>query len=97
MHLELVDKTLDPNDYDAEEVTKIIEIGLLCTQASPAARPTMSEIVIMLKGKGIMENRRPTMPVYVDPNFNPRRNSSTSQSPAHVAPAVSSSDVPKTS
>ncbi|XP_028800656.1 cysteine-rich receptor-like protein kinase 2 [Neltuma alba] len=78
MHIEFVDKTLDPNEYDPEEMKKIIEIALLCTQASPAARPTMSEIVIMLKGKGLMENRRPTMPVYVDPNFNPRRDSSTS-------------------
>jgi len=39
--LELVDKVI--NEYDAEEVNKILEIALLCTQASIATRPTMSE------------------------------------------------------
>ena len=67
MHIEFVDKTLDPKEYDAEEVKKIIEIGLLCTQASPSARPRMSEIVRMLKRKSLMEHQQPTMPVYVDP------------------------------
>ncbi|KAI9100150.1 hypothetical protein K1719_024368 [Acacia pycnantha] len=90
VHLDFVDKTLDPDEYDAEEVKKIIEIALLCTQASPAARPTMSEIVIMLKGRGFMENRRPTMPVYVDPNFNPRRDSSTSHNPSSSNATASS-------
>ena len=27
-------KEIDPNEYDAEEMKKIIEIALLCTQAS---------------------------------------------------------------
>ncbi|KAI9100075.1 hypothetical protein K1719_024293 [Acacia pycnantha] len=73
MHIQFVDETLDPNDYDAEEVKKIIEIGLLCTQASPAARPRMSEIVRMLKRKSLMEHKVPTMPVYVDPSSWPKR------------------------
>ncbi|KHN23627.1 Putative cysteine-rich receptor-like protein kinase 16 [Glycine soja] len=42
IHLELVDMDMDPNEYDAEKVKKIIEIALLCTQASAASRPTMS-------------------------------------------------------
>ncbi|KAI9100226.1 hypothetical protein K1719_024444 [Acacia pycnantha] len=66
MHLELVDNTLDPNEYDAEEVKKIIEIGLLCTQASAAVRPTISEVVMLLQNKGLFENMRPTMPFLVD-------------------------------
>ncbi|KAK4278125.1 hypothetical protein QN277_016016 [Acacia crassicarpa] len=92
MHIEFVDKTLDPNEYDAEEVKKIIEIGLLCTQASPAARPTMSEIVVMLKSKGLLENKKPTMPVYVDPNFRPRTNGSTPNgtSSSHATVSISS-------
>ncbi|XP_054796507.1 cysteine-rich receptor-like protein kinase 42 isoform X1 [Prosopis cineraria] len=52
-HLELVDNTLDPNDCDIEEVKKIIEIGLLCTQASPTIRPTISEVVVLLQNKGL--------------------------------------------
>ncbi|XP_028796395.1 cold-responsive protein kinase 1-like, partial [Neltuma alba] len=72
MHIEFVDETLDPNEYDAEEVKKTIEIGLLCTQASPAARPTMFEVVDMLESKGgLIDHKRPTMPVYVDPNLRP--------------------------
>ena len=68
MHLELVDTTLDPNEYDAEEVKKIIEIGLLCTQASPSIRPTMSEVVVLLQSRneGLSKSMRPTMPLFVD-------------------------------
>ncbi|XP_028774942.1 cold-responsive protein kinase 1-like isoform X1 [Neltuma alba] len=74
MHMEFVDETLDPNEYDAEEVKKIIEIGLLCTQASPAARPTMFEVVDMIESKGgLIDHKRPTMPVYVDSNVGIRR------------------------
>ena len=68
MHLELVDKTLDPNDYDAEEVTKIIEIGLLCTQASTQARPMMSEVVVLLQHKDLLEKMKPTMPILLESN-----------------------------
>ncbi|XP_028801993.1 cysteine-rich receptor-like protein kinase 2 isoform X2 [Neltuma alba] len=68
MHLELVDSALDSNEYDAEEVKKIIEIGLLCTQASPAIRPTMSEVVVLLQNKGLLENIRPTMPILIETN-----------------------------
>ncbi|KAE9591307.1 putative protein kinase RLK-Pelle-DLSV family [Lupinus albus] len=49
MHLELVDKDLESKEFDAEEVKKIIEIALLCTQASAAMRPTMSGVVVLLK------------------------------------------------
>ncbi|KAJ1382662.1 Serine/threonine-protein kinase, active site, partial [Sesbania bispinosa] len=68
MHLELVDKTLNVEEYDAEEVKKIIEIALLCTQASAAARPTMSEIVVLLKSKNLLEHMKPSMPVFVESN-----------------------------
>lgn len=77
-HLELVDKTLNPGDYDAEEVKKVIEIALLCTQATAATRPTMSEIVVLLKSKNFMEHMKPTMPVFVNSNLRPRTDTSTS-------------------
>ncbi|PQM41379.1 cysteine-rich receptor-like protein kinase 2 [Prunus yedoensis var. nudiflora] len=44
-HVELV----DPNEYKPEDVKKIIEIALMCTQPSAAQRPTMSEVVVLLK------------------------------------------------
>lgn len=79
-HLELVDKTLNPEDYDGEEVKKIIEIGLLCTQASAAERPTMSEIVALLKSKNLLENMKPAMPIFVESNLRPRTDTYTSTS-----------------
>ncbi|RDY00640.1 Cysteine-rich receptor-like protein kinase 3, partial [Mucuna pruriens] len=78
MHLELVDKAIDPNDYDAEEVKKIIEVALMCTQASAATRPTMSEVVVLLKSKSLLEHLRPTMPVFVETNMKTREGNSSS-------------------
>ncbi|KAL3596725.1 hypothetical protein D5086_008362 [Populus alba] len=45
-NLELVDESLDPKEYEAENAKKIIEIALICTQSSPALRPTMSETFV---------------------------------------------------
>lgn len=78
MHLELVDKALGPDEYDGEEVKKTIEIALLCTQASAAMRPTMSEVVVLLQSKSLMDHLQPTMPVFVDTNLRSRDGHSTS-------------------
>ncbi|PKU59608.1 cysteine-rich receptor-like protein kinase 2 [Dendrobium catenatum] len=43
----LIDKSLDPNEYDLEEVVRVITIALLCTQ-TVSLRPTMSEVVVLL-------------------------------------------------
>lgn len=37
--------------FTEEEALKVLEIGLLCAQSSVELRPSMSEIVIMLKNK----------------------------------------------
>ncbi|KAK4278115.1 hypothetical protein QN277_016006 [Acacia crassicarpa] len=67
IHIELVDNSLDSNDYDAEEVKRIIEIGLLCTQASAELRPSMSDVIVLLRGnKGLLQNMRPTMPIFIE-------------------------------
>ncbi|KAH7656692.1 Non-specific serine/threonine protein kinase protein [Dioscorea alata] len=42
-------------DYDCEEVETMIQVALLCTQASPEERPSMSEVVRMLEGEGLAE------------------------------------------
>jgi len=65
-HQELVDETLDPNEYTTQEVKGIIEIALLCLQSSPAVRPSMSEVVVLLKSKGLVERQPPSKPAYVD-------------------------------
>ncbi|KAH1226308.1 Cysteine-rich receptor-like protein kinase 2 [Glycine max] len=73
MLLELVDKSLDPNNYDAEEVKKVIAIALLCTQASAAMRPAMSEVVVLLNCNNLLEHMRPSMPIFIESNLRPQR------------------------
>ncbi|KAG8365257.1 hypothetical protein BUALT_Bualt18G0085400 [Buddleja alternifolia] len=46
--IELVDPTL--LEFDANEVRRIIDVALLCTQASPGLRPSMSLVATMLSG-----------------------------------------------
>ncbi|XP_038983263.1 LRR receptor kinase SERK2 isoform X1 [Phoenix dactylifera] len=50
----IVDRNLCMN-YNDQEVEIIIQVALLCTQASPEDRPTMSEVVRMLEGEGLAE------------------------------------------
>ncbi|KAG5249509.1 LRR receptor serine/threonine-protein kinase [Salix suchowensis] len=43
---------MDPSltEFDESEALRVIGVALLCTQASPAMRPTMSRVVAMLAG-----------------------------------------------
>ncbi|KAI7732116.1 hypothetical protein M8C21_004334 [Ambrosia artemisiifolia] len=50
----LVDADLEGN-YVNEGVEKLIQIALLCTQAAPMDRPTMSEVVRMFEGEGLTD------------------------------------------
>ncbi|KAL4577877.1 hypothetical protein LXL04_013992 [Taraxacum kok-saghyz] len=56
MHLKLVDETLNPNDYKEEEIKKVIEIALMCTQSPVSVRPTMSEVVMLLSDRSRVQN-----------------------------------------
>ena len=38
------------SEYSEEEVKRAIGVGLLCSQASPMLRPSMSRVVAMLSG-----------------------------------------------
>jgi hypothetical protein len=93
MHLELVDKVLDPNDCDGEEVKKMIEIALMCTQASAGMRPTMSEVVALLQTKSLVEHLQPTMPVFVETNLRSREGHSTSTGGSSTSNATASISV----
>ncbi|KAA8530216.1 hypothetical protein F0562_004925 [Nyssa sinensis] len=47
-------ESVDPclkNDFPEKEAAKVLQIGLLCTQASVAFRPSMDEVVKMLTNK----------------------------------------------
>ena len=48
-HLELVDGSLNPDEYETETMKKIIEIALMCTQSTASLRPAMSEVVVLLR------------------------------------------------
>lgn len=50
----IVDRNLN-NNYNIQEVEMMIQVALLCTQASPEDRPVMSEVVRMLEGEGLAE------------------------------------------
>ncbi|GMY33353.1 probable LRR receptor-like serine/threonine-protein kinase At1g56140 isoform X1 [Fagus crenata] len=46
--VDLVDSTL--SEFNDKEVERLIGVSLLCTQASPTLRPSMSRVVAMLSG-----------------------------------------------
>ena len=48
--LEVIDTTLQ-GSYSWEEAARVIKIGLLCTQAAAALRPSMFQVVWMLTGE----------------------------------------------
>nr|GMD05322.1 probable LRR receptor-like serine/threonine-protein kinase At1g07650 [Ipomoea batatas] len=48
--LELVDSQLG-SDFNKEEAIRMIKVALICTNPSPALRPTMSAVVCMLEGE----------------------------------------------
>ena len=48
--MELVDPRLGSN-FNKEEVILTIHVALLCTNASPTIRPSMSTVVSMLEGR----------------------------------------------
>ncbi|XP_027367643.1 probable LRR receptor-like serine/threonine-protein kinase At5g10290 isoform X2 [Abrus precatorius] len=50
----IVDRNLIKN-YNIQEVEMMIQVALLCTQATPEDRPLMSEVVRMLEGEGLAE------------------------------------------
>ncbi|XP_028755433.1 probable LRR receptor-like serine/threonine-protein kinase At1g53430 [Neltuma alba] len=48
--LELVDPCLG-SSYSSQEVMRMLELALLCTNPSPTLRPSMASVVCMLEGK----------------------------------------------
>uniref|UniRef100_A0A5B6ZHZ7 non-specific serine/threonine protein kinase n=1 Tax=Davidia involucrata TaxID=16924 RepID=A0A5B6ZHZ7_DAVIN len=56
--MELVDPRLG-SDFNKEEVMMMIDVALLCTDVSPAVRPTMSSVVSMLEGRAVIQELIP--------------------------------------
>ncbi|KAB2029390.1 hypothetical protein ES319_D05G159500v1 [Gossypium barbadense] len=51
--MELVDPRLG-TQFNEEEAIRMAKVALLCTNSSPALRPTMSEVVNMLEGRALV-------------------------------------------
>ncbi|XP_057856554.2 probable LRR receptor-like serine/threonine-protein kinase At1g53430 [Cryptomeria japonica] len=49
--LDLVDVNLKCSNYSVEEVSRVINVGLLCTHGTPMLRPSMSTVIGRLEGK----------------------------------------------
>nr|DAD34527.1 TPA_asm: hypothetical protein HUJ06_005167 [Nelumbo nucifera] len=59
---EIIDESLEIEDI--EEVTRIVQVGLLCTQESLMLRPEMTEVIQMIKRKDL-EIPRPSKPPFI--------------------------------
>nr|XP_034576172.1 putative receptor-like protein kinase At4g00960 isoform X2 [Setaria viridis] len=90
--LALVDKSLDPEEYKPDEVKRIMEIALLCTQSAVAARPMMSEVVVLLLTRNDPE-LQPTRPTFIDATSRVRGETSTSSSSSASKATISISQV----
>ncbi|CAN4104461.1 unnamed protein product [Withania somnifera] len=53
--LQLVDPDLG-SDYSSPEAIVLLNVALLCTNASPTLRPTMSQVVSMLQGQTLVQD-----------------------------------------
>ncbi|RCV42451.1 hypothetical protein SETIT_9G217400v2 [Setaria italica] len=84
----LVDESLDPEEYKPEEVKRIMEIALLCTQSAVAARPMMSEVVVLLLTRNDPE-LQPTRPTFIDATSRVRGETSSSSSSSASKATVS--------
>ncbi|XP_022678609.1 cysteine-rich receptor-like protein kinase 42 [Setaria italica] len=90
--LALVDKSLDPEEYKPDEVKRIMEIALACTQSAVAARPMMSEVVVLLLTRNDPE-LQPTRPTFIDATSRVRGETSTSSSSSASKATISISQV----
>ncbi|KAK9092152.1 hypothetical protein Syun_027063 [Stephania yunnanensis] len=86
--LELMDESIRESHVPLE-VLKCIQIGLLCIQEDPAARPTMSLIVSMFG------NYSSTLPLPKHPGFFLRRPSITSKQSCSVNEVTITSTMPR--
>lgn len=85
--LELVDPDLG-SEYSKEEAMVMLNVSLLCTNASPTLRPTMSKVVSLLEGQAPLQPLLSSLSISANPatssgvrrNFwqNPTENQATS-------------------
>lgn len=54
---DLIDPELQEEGYPTDEVERVIKVGLFCTQDVAAMRPTMSEVVSLLQGSSVQDEK----------------------------------------
>lgn len=62
---ELLDRRLG-SEVNKEEVDRLVKVAILCTNASPSLRPTMSEVVGMLEGQMTIPDAIPEASAYTE-------------------------------
>lgn len=60
---EIIDASMKMEDV--KEISRVIQVGLLCTQESPSLRPTMTRVIQILKDKDI-QLPVPSKPPFAD-------------------------------
>ena len=63
--MELVDPELG-SEFSKEEVLRMIKVALLCTNPSPALRPTMTVVLSMLEGQTVVDEVASDPSIYGD-------------------------------
>ncbi|KAL3615745.1 hypothetical protein CASFOL_040039 [Castilleja foliolosa] len=63
-HLKLIDESLASDEYNPEDLKKMVELALICTQSPTSSRPTMSEILVMLLSDRSAEHKAPSRPSF---------------------------------
>eukprot|EP01018_Ginkgo_biloba_P011267 Gb_28652 [translate_table: standard] len=76
--MEVVDEGMNEIGYPREEALRVIQLALLCTQASVASRPAMSEVVAMLVSRVDVNPQTTIQPAFIDVAYRLRGESSTS-------------------
>lgn len=77
--LGMVDPSLGES-YPAHEVSRCIQIGLLCVQESASDRPTMSEVIFMLGNETTLPS--PKKPAFILQSSNPNSTASKGSAPS---------------
>ncbi|KAL5774150.1 hypothetical protein ACOSP7_011707 [Xanthoceras sorbifolium] len=75
--MEIVDPNLE-DKFNKEEAEKMIRVALLCSNADPAVRPTMSEVVSMLEARATVQEVASDPSIYeleweLGPTFSSKR------------------------
>lgn len=60
---EIIDASMKMEDV--KEISRVIQVGLLCTQESPSLRPTMTRVIQILKDEDI-QLPVPSKPPFAD-------------------------------